>query len=151
MKLKVLIGSGDKIILLTLPFLIIGLALNILYPSLFGVGGPSSLLKAISIVVLIPGVVIWIWSAVLILIKVPRRELITNGPYAFVKHPIYTGVALLVIPWVGFLLNTWLGAWIGIVLYFGSRKFSPEEEAVLSRTFGAAWEDYRRNVIIPWL
>jgi Isoprenylcysteine carboxyl methyltransferase (ICMT) family. len=47
---------------------------------------------------LIPGVTIWIWSVVLILTKVPRGELITSGPYALVKHPIYTGVALLVLP-----------------------------------------------------
>jgi hypothetical protein len=60
MKLKVLVGSGDKIGLLTLPFLIIGLILNILFPSLFNVGGPSIVLKAISIIVLIPGITIWI-------------------------------------------------------------------------------------------
>ena len=55
MKLKVLVGSGDKIGLLTLPFLIIGLILNIMFPSVFNVGGPSTVLKAISIIILIPG------------------------------------------------------------------------------------------------
>jgi hypothetical protein len=34
MKLKVLIGSGDKIGLLTLPFLVIGIILNILFEQL---------------------------------------------------------------------------------------------------------------------
>ena len=151
MKLKVLVGSGDKILLLTLPFLIMGLILNIMFPSLFSVGGPSIVLKAISIIILIPGVTIWIWSVVLILIKVPRKELITNGPYFLVKHPIYTGVALLVMPGIGFLLNTWLGVLIGIVLYIGSRIFSPEEEEMLSKTFGAAWDKYCTKVKIPWL
>jgi protein-S-isoprenylcysteine O-methyltransferase Ste14 len=51
---------------------------------------------------LLSGVTIWIWSAVLILTKVPQKKLITYGPYAFVKHPLYTGVAFLVLPWVGF-------------------------------------------------
>jgi len=151
MKLKVLVGSGDKIGLLTLPFLIIGLILNILHPSLFSVGGPSIVLKVISIIILIPGITIWIWSIVLILTKAPREELITNGPYALVKHPLYTGVALLVLPWIGFLLNTWLGVLIGIVLYIGSRIFSPEEEKILSKTFGAAWDEYGNKVKIPWL
>ena len=58
---------------------------------------------------------------VLILTNVPKGELITGGPYAIVKHPLYTAVALLVIPWIGFLSNTWLGAGIGIALYVGSR------------------------------
>lgn len=151
MKLKLLVGSGDKIGLLTLPFLITGLILNILFPSLFRVGGPSIILRRISFIILIPGIIIWIWSVVLILIKVPRKELITNGPYSLVKHPLYTGVALLVLPWVGFLFNTWLGVLTGIILYIGSRIFSPEEEEMLSKTFGAAWDEYCTKVKIPWL
>jgi len=87
----------------------------------------------------------------LILTKVPRGELITSGPYSLVKHPLYTGVALLVLPWIGFLFNTWLGALIGVVLYVGSRMFAGGEEAVLSETFGTAWDRYRRSVKIPWL
>ena len=151
MNLKVLVGSGDKIGPLTLPFLIVGLILNVMFPSLFSVGGPPFVLKVISIIILIAGIINWIWSAVLILTKVPRKELITNGPYAIVKHPLYTGVALLVLPWIGFLFDTWLGVVIGIVLYIGSRMFSPAEEEELSKTFGAAWDAYCKKVVIPWL
>lgn len=151
MKLQDLVGSGDKIGLLVLPFLIIGLILNIVFPALFSVGGPSTAVKVVSIVMLIPGVTVWIWSVVLILTKVPRNELITDGPYTLVKHPLYTGVALLVLPWIGFLLNTWLGVVIGLVLYTGSRLFAPKEEAVLSKTFGAAWDEYCRKVKMLWL
>ncbi len=151
MKLKALVGSGDKIGLLILPFLVIGVILNILAPSLFHIGGPSAFLKAISIIILIPGVTIWIWSVVLILINVPKKKLIINGPFSLVKHPLYTGVALLVVPWLGFLFNSWLGVVIGIVLYVGSRMFAPEEEASLLKSFGPAWDDYLKTVKIPWL
>jgi protein-S-isoprenylcysteine O-methyltransferase Ste14 len=151
MKLKDLVGSGDKIGLLLLPFLIIGVILNIKAPSLFNVGGPSVALRVISIIILIPGMMVWIWSVILILIKVPKKELITNGPYSLVKHPLYTGVAFLVLPWIGFLFNSWLGVLIGIVLYIGSRLFSPAEETELSSMFGTAWTDYCKKVKIPWL
>ena len=149
--LKLLIGSGDKIGLFILPFLLVGLFLNIVYPSAFDAGGPSATLRVVSIVALIPGLTIWAWSVALILRKVPRRELITNGPYSIVKHPLYTGVALLVLPWIGFLFNTWLGAVIGIILYIGSRIFAPAEEAELSKTFGVIWDEYCNTVKIPWL
>ena len=149
--LKLLIGSGDKIGLFVLPFLLVGLLLNIVYPSAFDVGGPLAALRVVSIVVLIPGLTIWAWSVALILRKVPRRELITNGPYAILKHPLYTGVALLVLPWIGFIFNTWLGAVIGIILYIASRIFAPAEEAELSRTFGATWDEYCSTVKIPWV
>jgi protein-S-isoprenylcysteine O-methyltransferase Ste14 len=151
MNVKVLVGSGDKIALFTLPFLILGLVLNVAYPSLFDVGGPSNVLRAVSIVVLVPGVAIWLWSIILILTKVPKGELITSGPYSLVKHPLYTSVALLVLPWIGFLLNTWLGALIGVVLYIGSRMFAPTEDVELSKTFGTAWHEYSSTVKIPWL
>jgi protein-S-isoprenylcysteine O-methyltransferase Ste14 len=151
MNLKGLVGSGDRIMLLTLPFLIAGLVLNILRPSLFAVGGSPGFLKVLSIIILIPGCTIWIWSIVLILTKVPRQELITSGPYALVKHPLYTGVALLVLPWLGLLLNSWLGVLIGIIVYVASRLFAPEEERMLSKSFGTSWDEYCKKVKIPWL
>jgi protein-S-isoprenylcysteine O-methyltransferase Ste14 len=151
MNVKVLVGSGDKIALLTLPFLIVGLILNVAYPSLFDVGGPPNIRRVVSFVVLVPGVAIWLWSIILILTKVPKGELITSGPNSLVKHPLYTSVALLVLPWIGFLLNTWLGALTGVVLYIGSRVFAPAEEAELSKTFGASWDEYSNTVKMPWL
>jgi protein-S-isoprenylcysteine O-methyltransferase Ste14 len=138
LKLKVLVGSGDKIGLFVLPFLAVGLILNILFPSFFSAAGPPTVLRMISIILLIPGLTIWIWSVVLILKKAPKKELITNGPYSLVKHPIYIGVALLVLPWVGFL-------------YVGSRLFSSEEEDILLKAFGPAWEEYSQKVKLPWL
>ncbi len=151
MKLKVLVGSGDKIGRLALPFFIVGAALNVIFPAVFRVGGPSRALKAVSFILLVPGVTVWIWSVILVLRKVPRGELITTGPYALMKHPIYAGVALLVLPWAGFLLNTWLGALLGAVFYLGSRMYAPEEEKSLAATFGPAWNEYAAKVKMPWL
>jgi protein-S-isoprenylcysteine O-methyltransferase Ste14 len=151
MDLKRLVGSGDRIALFALPFVVVGLLLNILFPSAFDVGGPSPVLGTVSIVVASVGIAIWIWSALLILTQVPRGRLITEGPYAVVKHPLYTAVGLLVLPWIGFLLDTWLGAAIGVALYVGSRIFAPAEEALLSSEFGPRWEAYRRSVWVPWL
>lgn len=149
--LKELVGSGDRIALVTMPVAVVGVILNVAYPSFFEVGGASDALRIVSLVVLVVGVTIWLWSAVLILRKVPRGELITTGPFAVVKHPIYTSVALLVLPWGGFLANTWLGALIGIVLYVASRLFAPEEEVRLAETFGSAWDEYCDAVKLPWL
>lgn len=149
--LRSLVGSGDRIALFTLPFVIVGALLNVAYPSFFGVGGPAPVLRAIAIVALIVGVTIWIWSVILILREVPEGHLITTGPFALVKHPLYTSVSLLVLPSIGFLLDTWLGALIGIVMYVATRRFAPAEEEALSARFGARWDDYRATVKIPWL
>jgi protein-S-isoprenylcysteine O-methyltransferase Ste14 len=128
-----------------------GVLLNLANPSIFSVGGPPVWLRLVSIAILVPGLAIWVWSAILILSNVPRGRLITTGPYAWVRHPLYTAVALLVLPWVGFLLDTWLGVRIGAVLYVWSRTFAPAEEAALSLSFGDAWREYTRSVRLRWL
>jgi protein-S-isoprenylcysteine O-methyltransferase Ste14 len=151
MQVKRLVGSGDRIGLFVLPFVVVGVVLNVMYPRLFEVGGPPPALRAASTVVLVVGVVAWAWSVVLILTRVPRGQLITTGPFAVVRHPLYTAVALLVLPSIGFLLNTWLGAFLGVVLYITSRVFERDEEAELSRTFGSLWDAYRNSVAIGWL
>ncbi len=58
MKLKELVGGGDRIGLFVLPFVVVGVLLNVALPSAFDVGGPSDALRAISIVVLLAGVTI---------------------------------------------------------------------------------------------
>lgn len=151
MSIKALVGSGDRIGLFVLPFIILGLVMNFLWPAIFSVGGPPQALAIVSYFVLLPGLVVWIWSVVLILSRVPKGQLITTGPYAVVKHPLYTGVAWLVLPWVGFLLDSWLGAVLGLVLYVGSRLFSPAEERALSTAFGSGWEQYLHGVRLPWV
>ena len=151
MKIKKLLGSGDKIMLFTLPFIIIGIIINILFPEWFNVGGPFKILGIISIMILLFGIIVWIWSIYLISTNVPQNKLITSGPYSIVRHPLYTGIALLIIPWSGFLLNSWLGILIGASLYGGCRLFAPKEEKELSKLFGGKWEEYKSKLLIPWL
>ena len=149
--LRALIGSGDAIALFVAPFAVLGVVSNIAFPHVFDLGGPPDLLLPVSIGLLVAGVATWGWSVALILTHVPRRRLITTGPFSVVKHPIYTSVALLVLPAFGFLLNTWLGAAIGIVMYIATRIYAPREEAQLAETFGPAWVEYRDGVRIRWL
>lgn len=151
LRLGALIGSGDRIGAFVLPFVLAGITLNVVFPEAFSIGGPSPWLQAVSAFFLVVGVVVWAWSALLILTKVRAGELVTTGPYSLVKHPLYTSVALLVLPWLGFLLDTWLGALIGLALYVASRLFAPAEEADLAARFGPEWDAYRHRVKVPWL
>jgi protein-S-isoprenylcysteine O-methyltransferase Ste14 len=88
---------------------------------------------------------------------VPRAEqgtgLVTTGPYRFVRHPIYLGLALLA---VGQALA--FGSWpaliivlFGIIPTFAWRARA--EEQILSRTFGQRYAVYRQRtkMIIPHL
>jgi len=151
MQVKTLVGSGEKIALFVAPFAVVGVTLNLAAPSAFSVGGPPGWLAATSIALLVAGIVVWAWSAALILRHASRAELITTGPFHLVRHPLYTGVALLVLPWLGFLLNTWLGVALGVAMYLATRLYAPIEEEALAARFGDRWNRYRDSVLLPWL
>lgn len=151
MNIKTLTGSGRKIGIFTLPFIIAGVILNLRFPAFCEIGGPGPILKVISALLLGLGLVSWTWTVILILTRVPRGELITTGPFSIVKHPLYTTVALLIIPFTGILFNTWVFIPVGLVLYIASRVFSPEEERMVEGMFGDEWHQYLKGVTIKWL
>jgi protein-S-isoprenylcysteine O-methyltransferase Ste14 len=151
MSVRALVGSGDRIALFTAPVVLVALAAWWLDPSRVALDPVSPILWAITVVVLAIGVIGWAWSAILILTHVPNGDLITSGPFAVVKHPLYTSVGLLVLPGAGILLGTWLGAIIGLVLYVGARLFAPAEERELRSRFGGRWQAYEQRVWLPWL
>ncbi|CAK8722895.1 Isoprenylcysteine carboxylmethyltransferase family protein [Candidatus Electronema halotolerans] len=151
MNLLELSGSGKKIGLLTLPFALAGLLANIWQPSFFSLGGPPPAVKAAAVLLTAAGVTGWAWSVVLMLTKIPKRELMTTGPYRLAKHPLYTSIALLVLPWAGVLGNSWLGFLLGGIFYAGRRWYAPEEEQLLEQRFGKEWEEYKSSVLLPWL
>lgn len=80
------------------------------------------------------------------------HELITTGPYAIVRHPIYTG---LLLAFVGSALA--IGEWRGvlaIVLALGSFLFKLRvEERWMRERFGDAYRNYSRRVpaLVPFL
>jgi hypothetical protein len=43
------------------------------------------------------------------------QEAYTIKNLTIVKHPLYVGAALLVLPWVGILFDNWLGMLIGLI------------------------------------
>jgi protein-S-isoprenylcysteine O-methyltransferase Ste14 len=90
------------------------------------------------------------WSAT-VTIKA-GHELVTSGPYALVRHPIYSG---LLLAFAGTALAR--GEWRGIVALFIVllalwRKLRLEEHWMRER-FGAPYDDYARRVkaLIPFV
>ena len=75
-----------------------------------------------------------------------NHELIQTGPYRFTRHPIYTGVLLGIFGAMLALLPTPGGAaalGIGTVAFVIKLR---EEEKVLGKHFGEAYEAYKRRV-----
>lgn len=84
-------------------------------------------------------------------IEAPR--LVTGGPYAYVRNPIYLASIILGLGMVGLLGDPWmLALYVGVFVFLYS-AIVPAEEAFLRRTFGAAFKAYCNAVprILPRL
>lgn len=72
------------------------------------------------------------------------HELVTNGPYRRIRHPIYTGALLTVIG--SAIALGWIGGLVTIVLFMGVFVHKIRlEERMLTGHFGDAYTQYRRK------
>jgi len=81
------------------------------------------------------------------------HELVQSGPFAHVRHPIYSALLGLLLA-TGLALSTALLTAIAVVFYVaGTLWRASREEALLRGHFGAAYDDYARRVprLIPRL
>lgn len=80
------------------------------------------------------------------------HELVRSGPYALVRHPIYSG-CLFAIAGAAIVTEQWRGV-LGFVLIFASLAYKVRvEEQWLSEYFGEPYRTYRHEVraLVPWL
>jgi len=79
------------------------------------------------------------------------HKLVREGPYRFVRHPIYSGMLGMIIA-AGLAWSHWIGFLIALVLFtIGTAIRVHSEEKLLSEQFGPAFDDYKRNVpaVVP--
>ena len=79
---------------------------------------------------------------------VADHKLVTSGPYRFSRHPLYLGMAgLLLATILG--LSSLFGTGLALILFsLGTIVRICAEEKLLHETFGAEFEDYRRRVSV---
>lgn len=90
------------------------------------------------------------WSGA-VTVKV-GHELVRNGPYRWVRHPIYSGMILGMMGTA--IARAQVRGLVAVVLlYAGFKIKSTIEERTMLATFGPAYEDYTRGTgaIIPRL
>lgn len=75
-----------------------------------------------------------------------KKRLTTEGPYMFVRNPMYIGRFFLIFGILAMTGNPWILLAFAIVYYFYMTNRVKREEALLSGLFGGAYEAYCRDV-----
>jgi protein-S-isoprenylcysteine O-methyltransferase Ste14 len=81
----------------------------------------------------------------------PEQRLITAGPFALVRHPIYSGLGWMLLA-TGLAIAPWWAVVAAVAIYAaGTAMRVRSEERVLVRVFGASYKVYRSRVpaVIP--
>lgn len=76
----------------------------------------------------------------------PASALVTSGPYAFTRNPMYVSLALLTIAFALFLSTWWIVILLIPTLLAMQQIVIVPEEHYLRRRFGAEYEAYMRRV-----
>jgi protein-S-isoprenylcysteine O-methyltransferase len=81
-----------------------------------------------------------------------KQALVTEGIYAFVRHPIYAGF-LFMLTGVEIILHSWLFVIVFAVVFVFIYLQSTKEESVLARHFGKEYLKYmhRSKMFIPFV
>jgi len=76
----------------------------------------------------------------------PATALVTTGPYAFTRNPMYGSLALLTLAFALFLNTWWIVVLLIPALVVVQQFVIVREEGYLRRRFGAEYDEYARRV-----
>ncbi len=118
----------------------------------------SRAVQAIGLVLVLAGLSFAVWARIYLgrnwgmpMTRKEDPELVTSGPYRFVRHPIYSGLLLAA---AGTALATNLLWLIGLIVMAGYFLYSARiEEELMTASFPAVYPGYRARtkMLVPFL
>jgi protein-S-isoprenylcysteine O-methyltransferase Ste14 len=73
-----------------------------------------------------------------------EHQLVTSGPYRWVRHPLYTVGSSMFIAF-GMIADNWFIALLGVLAFIGMAARTPKEEANLVEKFGDEYREYMKR------
>jgi protein-S-isoprenylcysteine O-methyltransferase Ste14 len=140
-------GVGPRMGLAWMPWLLAAIGLRLWLPGLSAIPViPVAVQLALGAVLLGLGLAFWAWSAAYFLRHFFAGRLLTSGPFAWCRNPIYASFIVLLLPAAALLANAWPLLVADVALYLIFRRFIGEEDRMLAERFGERYQTYRRHV-----
>ena len=121
------------------------------WPEVFLVPDVNPGIRMAGLVLMALGFFLWLAGVVTVMRAYNRDELVTTGPFALVRHPVYSAWITLIFPG----LTLWTGAWLLLLVpltaYGIFRRLIGREDEYLEQRFGQSYREYRARVneILP--
>ncbi|MBE0661366.1 MAG: hypothetical protein IH597_02775 [Bacteroidales bacterium] len=140
-------GIGPRLALICLPYIVLSLSVMYHYPEFLNlVFLDLASVKLFAYFWLFLGSSFWAYSAITFLRGFMKGRLITWGPYAFCRNPIYASVIIFIIPAFALIFHSGILFSVALALYIGFKLSIHGERIVLYKTFGEAYEQYEKSV-----
>jgi protein-S-isoprenylcysteine O-methyltransferase Ste14 len=130
-----------------------------IYPLFVSLLPHSSIVMIMGLIITMLGLLIVLWARAILgtnwsgsVTYKEDHELILRGPFAFVRHPIYTGLALMFLGTAITIGN--LGGFLGFpVLFISCWIKLKQEETLMIKHFKERYIDYKKRVkaLIPFV
>jgi protein-S-isoprenylcysteine O-methyltransferase Ste14 len=118
---------------------VLGILLAVLFAA---VSRPVPWALYLTTVIVVIGVAVRMWASGFIM---KNEQLATNGPYALVRHPLYTGNILIVYAFAGASGVWWTFVVATAFFLFYYPTAIEYEDRKLSEIFGDAWQTFAKN------
>lgn len=140
------LGIGPKIGMVAIPFLAAAITLSVIYPQVFKFPSiPYVILLSAGIIFLAVGLVFYAFTVRHLLKGLKNTKLMTKGPYAMCKNPLYASMILLLLPGLALVMNSWLVLITSFLAYLMFKTQIKAEYQEMEKFFGEDWKAYHRE------
>jgi protein-S-isoprenylcysteine O-methyltransferase Ste14 len=139
-------GIGPKTFVPSMAYAIAAWVATNTWPEVFRIRSMSGFLETIGAVLAAMGLLLWLSGAITVMRAYGRDQLVTSGPYALVRHPVYAGWITMVFPGLALLCRSWPMLLAPFVAYAVFKSRVHVEDEYLERRFGQPYLDYRARV-----
>ncbi len=151
-------GFWFRLALAILATIVLRVPLARIFGEIIPAGTISPVLGIIAVVITAAGIGFAVWARAYLgrnwgmpMTVKENPELVMTGPYAFVRHPIYTGVIVAMFGSVLLSGLSWFMVWVAVSVYFIYSAYA--EEKVMAKEFPETYPGYksRTSMIIPFV
>jgi protein-S-isoprenylcysteine O-methyltransferase Ste14 len=140
-----LAGVGPRIGKRVLPLIMLVVAQLFLAPGLARMGCSPHAGRVLGFVLLGVWLLVYVPTGVLLVRGIKAGRLVTGGPFAWSRHPLYASFIYLFIPAMACLSRSWLVLALAPVVYLVARREVRDEDATLANLFGDDYATYRER------